>query len=482
MRATLPSGMVTGMTTQTTLDVWVTDLTFPGYMDRWYKLAAEFEKAHPDYRVEITAVNFFTGAREIAAGVASGRQPAIADYYLYLNQVAQDMRALDGAPVYTSVERAIGDRTEILGEPVVIHDILPAMREACTYDGDMTSMPSVGTVFLQYTNNDLLERAGVAEPPRTWDELESACKALEELEGGPTHGVNWPNHGFLHMQAMGSQGGLIADNHNGRTRRATTINLASQEMITWVSWMRRMSREGHYLYTGGIPHWGESFGAFAGQQVGIRVSSSNDVNYTVRAADEAGFGLTVSRYPYNAQVPYGGNWIAGSSLWLGNRLDEATQDGALAFLMFLHNPRNAANRHKANSFLPLTHSALDLLDSEGWFAENPHHKVPSDQLGTFPDRPADGRTPPFKGVHFGDFAGVQDVLTRAVDDVLQRDADPVDRLNAATDEAQPLIEAYNAEATSATGPRSDTSLRFEYFRDAKPYSGEDMETVVKLER
>jgi len=482
MRTAAPHGSVKAMTTQTTLGVWVLDLTFPGYMDRWYKLAAEFEKAHPQYRVEIRGVNFFNGAKEIAAAVAEGHGPAIADYYFYMSQPARDTRAPDGEPQYTSVERAIGGRTEILGEPVVLDDIIPGMRQCYTQDGDLTSMPSVGTVFLQYTNNDLLARAGLTEPPRTWDELEAACEAVAGIENGPAHAATWPNHGMLFLQALASQGGLVADSRNGGTGRTSTVDLASKEMVNWVSWWQRMHRDDHYLHTGGIPDWMPSFGAFGEQNVAIRLSSSNDVNYTVRAAAEAGFDVSVSPYPYNAQIPYAGNTIAGSSLWLANRLDEVTQDGALAFLQFVHNPRNAAERHKAHSFLPLTHSAFDLLESEGWFAENPHHRVPSEQLNTLPDRPAGDGTPYVAGIHIGDFAGIQDVLTRAVADVLQNDADPVDRLASATDDAQRLLEAYNAEATSATGPASDNSLRFEYFRDAKPYKGADMENVVELKR
>lgn len=465
----------------TTLSVWVLDLTFPGYMDRWHTIVARFEEKHPDYRVELNGVDFFNGAREITEAVAAGRGPAIAEYYYYMSQLARDTRAPDGRPQYTSVERAVGDRTEILGEPTVLDDIIPGMRQCYTCEGDLTSMPSVGTTFLQYANMDVLRRAGVTEAPRTWDELEAACKAVAGLDDGP-HGLTMPNHGMLFLQALASQGGLVADNGNGRTGRASAINLASKEMVAWVSWWQRMQQAGHTHYTGGIPDWMPTFGAFGEQQAAIRISSSNDVNYTVRAAEEAGFELAVTRYPYNPQVPYSGNTIAGSSLWLADRLDEPTREGALAFLQFLHSPRNAADRHKDNSFLPLTHSAVELLESEGWFAEHPYHRVPTDQLSQFPDRPAGDGTPKVEGIQFGDFAGVQDILTFAVSEILLGGADPVRRLTQATEEAQQLLDAYNAEAASAAGAHGDDSVRFEYFRDAKPYQGADMENVVKLRK
>lgn len=467
------------MTTRTTLDVWVLDLTFPGYMDRYQALAREFEERHPEYEVALKGIGFFTGPKEISDAVAQGNGPAVAEYYYYMSQTARDTQAPDGQPQFTSVERAVGDRTEILGEPVVLGDITQGFRDSYTCQGDLTSMPSVGTTFVQYVNTDLLERAGVSEAPRTWDELQAACQALAAADGGPEHQITFPNHSFLYLQVLAQQGGHLTDQRNGRDGRARKVDLASPEMLGWVRLWKQLHADGHYLHTGGIPDWMESFAAFGEQKVAIRLSSTNDVTYTTRAAEQAGFGLQVVRFPFNPAVPYSGNTIAGSSLWLADRLDDATREGALAFLQFLHNPRNAADRHKDNSCMPLTHSAYALLESEGWFEENPHHRFATEQISTFPEGTGHG-TPEVEGVHLGDFAGIQDVLTRAVNDVLLRDGDPVERLTWATEASQRLLDAYNAEA-AATGPRRDSSLRFEYFRDGKEYEGSDMEdNVVKL--
>jgi sn-glycerol 3-phosphate transport system substrate-binding protein len=82
---------------------------------------------------------------------------------------------------------------------------------------------------------------------------------------------------------------------------------------------------------------------------------------------------------------------------------------------------------------------------------------------------------------FGDFAGTQDVMTRAMADVLNHGADPLERFTAATTEAQRLLDDYNTESI-ASGPCSPSSLRVEYFRDAEAYSGADLENVVQLDR
>ncbi|GIF07028.1 extracellular solute-binding protein [Actinoplanes siamensis] len=467
------------MTSTTIIDIWVSDLTFPGYMDWWSEQAIAFQEAHPEYQVAVRGLDFFTGPRQIAEAVAAGRGPAVAEYYFYMGQVARDTRSPDGAPHWTSVERAIDGRTEILGEPVVTDDIVPAVRDYYTMHGDLMSMPSVATTSLLYANTDLLERAGLSRLPRTWNEVEAACAALTDLGGAPSHGITWSNHGMFFQQALATQGGALTDHGNGRTGRAGRIDLQSAEMLAWVNWWRRLHDNGHYLHTGGIPDWQGTFQAFADGRTGLRISSSNDVSYMAEAARGQGFGIAVGPFPYRDGTPFAGNAIAGSSFWLADRLDPATRDGALAFLQFVHSPRNAARRHRISSFLPLTHAAFDLLEAEGWFDRHPYHRAASDALRNRPD----GRPelwPPSQGAVFGEFARVQDLMTGAMRDVLGG-ADPQDRFAEATRSAQSLLDAYNA-ACSTTSPADPETLRIECFTGAEAYSGTDLENVVRLQR
>jgi sn-glycerol 3-phosphate transport system substrate-binding protein len=452
------------------IDVWVADLTFPGYLDRLRRLAAEFDRAHPDYHVNLTGHDFRRLPSTIVAAAGQGRHPAVAEYYFYLAPVARDMRMPDGRPLFTSVEQAIGSRSEILGEPVVIHDIIPAVRDYYTYQGDLTSMPTVATTMLLYANRTLLRAAGVSTMPQSWDELEAACQAVAALRN-PVHGITWANHGLPFQQAVAVQGGLLADHHNGRRGRATTVHLGSAQMLAWVRWWQGLHQAGHYLYTGKVPDWEGTFKAFAAQQVAFRITSSNDHDYMVAAAGNAGFEIATSPFPYRDGVPPAGNIVAGTSLWLSAGLDDLTRDGALAFMQYLNNPRNAAERHKANSFVPVTGESFIRLEDEGWFKQNPYHRVASDQLATGP----------VCGALFGDFAGVQDVMTRAMGDVLSLGAEPDTRFAEATVEAERLLADYRDDCLQS-GPRRPNSLRVEFFTGAEAYSGADLENVARLHR
>lgn len=468
------------MKNKVVIDAWVSDLGFVGYMDQWMRLADEFNKAHPDYQVNVKGTHFFTGPHQVAEAIAEGHGPTIAEYYFYLAPTARDMLSPDGGPYYTSIEKAIGGRTEILGEPVIIDDIISGMREYYTYQGDLFSLPSVGTTSLLYGNVPLLEKAGLSEMPETWEETVAACQLVAQAGlKGVTHPITWSNQGMVFQQAIASQGGLLCDNNDGRSGRATKVDLASKEMLAWVTWWQQLHADGHYLYTGKLPDWEGTFRAFAEQQVAFRISSSNDVSYMAKSAEANGFSLVASRFPYNDKVPYSTNTSAGTSLCLANGLDEATQDGALAFLMYSHNPRNAAERHRINSFVPLTHGAYDLLKAEGWFDEHPYHQACINQLSNYPKGTGRTGTPTSGGALFGDFAGNQDVMCHAMADVLLEGIDPVERFTRATVDAQKLLDDYYADC-AAGGPSSPSSLRVEYFSDVEPYSGADMENVVQL--
>ncbi|MGA6166317.1 extracellular solute-binding protein [Amycolatopsis magusensis] len=475
------------------IDVWVPDLTFPGWMDRWFQLGKDFERAYPQYEVRVQGKDFWTFPQEVSRAAAAGTPPTLAELYFYMGQVARDLRHADGRPLFTSVEQAVDGRSEINGEPVVLGDLMKPFREYYTVGGDLMSMPSVCTTSLLYANTDLLDKAGVTELPETWTEVAAVCEQIARAKGAPENAITWSNHGTFYQQALATQGGLLVNNDNGRSGRATEAELASKEMLAWAEIWRELHRDGHYLHTGGIPDWAQTLRAFAEQDVAIRISSSNDVNYMVQAAKDNGFGIEVGLFPFSDQLPYVGNAIAGTSMWLTSGLDEATQDGALTFLQYMHNTRNAADRHKANSFAPVTHASFDLLEREGWFEQHPYHRVASDHVTRFPAKavrpggvPADA-VPAQQGAVFGDFAGNQDVMTRAMGDVL-RGADPITRFTQATEEAQALLDTYNAYALGdwprdPDGPNS--SHKVEYFTTlmaGRDYSAADLENVVKLNR
>jgi sn-glycerol 3-phosphate transport system substrate-binding protein len=428
------------------VDVWLSGHPIPGFLDSVEEAVASFNAAHPEFEVRTRDIPFRDLPREVARAVEAGVDlPDVADYYFTATQLAHDTRDRDGRPLFTSVRQAVGGRTEILGEPVVVDDVVPAIGDYYSVGGDLVSLPAIASTAILFANQDLLRRAGVASMPATWDELETACAAVEALPDGPEHGATWTNHGWLLQMELAAQGGLLGDADNGRTGRARTVTLHSPELLDFVRWWVHMRDAGHYLHRGEPRDWMVSMEAFARGEIAFVAGSSAVTMMFEHMAAEAGFELTAGPMPHNAARPYAGRSVGGQSLFLRAGLPADRQDGALAFLQHLLNPRNALARQATGS-VPVTVASDELATREGWFEQHPAFRTAAEQLAA-----TDG-SPAAVGALMGPLSGINDALTAAVEDVLTAGADPEDRFRKATEEAQALLDDYNAACDAGRTP------------------------------
>lgn len=441
--------MTTNRAGKITISVWIPRYPImPAYLQTMRELAAQFCAAHPQYLIEVTSHDYLALPGEIHQAALRGEPPTIAQYFYTSAQEALDTRTGTGAPAFTSVERAIGGRSTIMGEPVVFGDIVPGAREYYSHDGAIAAMPLLTSTTLLYVNVSMLAAAGVEEIPRTWADIDAACKALGRLRDGPAHCITWPNHGWMFQQSVAQQGGLLTDHDNGRSGRAETVNLASDQMLAYVEWWQRLHRDGYYQYlsNGTEVDWDGNFRAFAEQRVAFTLTTSVEAKRMVQAGRDGGFTARAARMPYNGEAGYAGNVIGGDALWLAADIDEQTRDGALAFIQYLCTPRNAARRHIETNFIPITFSSARLLESAGWFDANPDFLVAADQIQ------ATSGSPAARGALLGEFAAIQEITTRAMHDVLTRGDSAKARFTQATAEAQRLLDGYN-EYCRGTKPR-----------------------------
>jgi sn-glycerol 3-phosphate transport system substrate-binding protein len=429
------------MTPKIGIRAWLSDHRSPAHKNRpeiAASVASEFNKAHPEYLVEVTTEDFRTLPATVARAAEQGDLPDVAEFEFSITRSALDALGRDGTPLFTPVERAIAGRAEILGEPVVLDDMVPGVRDYYRYAGELVSVPRTASTVVLYANMSILSQAGLSEPPRTWREVTTACQAVAGLTGGPSHGIAWPNNYWIFLQSVAQQGGLIADRGNGRSGRAEKISLASPEMMAFAEWWQRLHRDGHYLYTGRIGDFAGCFAAFEEQQVALVLSSSVDAIHMLERGERRGFTVQASRMPHNDEVRLAGNTVGAHSLWLASGLSPAKRDGALAFMQRLISPRNAADWARLQTRIPVTRAAASLLDSEGRFLSDPDLRVAWDQIEA-----ADG-SPAALGPVIGGYADIVDEITAAMHEVLVAEAEPGVRFAAASERAQHILDAYNS--------------------------------------
>lgn len=148
-----------------TLDLWTID--DPG--EYHYVMAEEFMEAHPDIQVNVRTVQFQDMVNDLARGIASGDAP--------------DITYIDNPEVALFASRGLLlDLSPFIeaSEVVNTEDIFPGPLSSVTYEGGIYGLPRGANTIALYYNADMFEAAGLDPdaPPRTWDELHAAAKAL----------------------------------------------------------------------------------------------------------------------------------------------------------------------------------------------------------------------------------------------------------------------------------------------------------------
>lgn len=415
----------------------------PGHGDLQVNAAESFNRAHPHYQVRVRKVEAHVLPELVAEAVAQGNPPDIAEYYALSTQTALDTRAANGDPLFTGVQRAIAGRAKVLGEPVVIDDLLPTIREHYSLGGELVSMPSFASTCILYGNKAVLERAGIERMPATWEELSDACAAVTALPDGPPHGVSWPNYGWLFQMHIAGQGALLSNNGNGRAGRSTRVYLDSPEMLNYVRWWKQMHDRGYYLITEEF-HFATIIDAFVRQQIAFAVSTTAAGGFVKDLEAAAGFEIVAGQLPRSSELRSPGGVPGGGSFFLAAGLPKDKEDGALAFLQHQLNPEHAVAAMSDPSCpmtsLPLTQAAYQRAMSDDWPEPFNGFRIGTEQFV------AAKQTPAAAGAVLGNLNGINLAVTEAMEDVLLRGAEPVSRFRAANEEAQAVLDRHNAAA------------------------------------
>jgi multiple sugar transport system substrate-binding protein len=183
----------------------------------------EFEAANPDIDIEVEMVPRAELRRKLATDLGEGSNPDLAIVGL---RWLVDLVKLD------AVEPLDGFIDDELKNRFIASLLTVAMMEGKTY-----GLPFTASVRALYYNKGILGRAGVADAPKTWDELKSAAEKMSAL-GDRLYGFGLPGKGvdadIYFYDVMWGQGVEVID-ENGRSGLASDGAVAAakfyQEMI-----------------------------------------------------------------------------------------------------------------------------------------------------------------------------------------------------------------------------------------------------------
>ena len=136
-----------------------------------YSMAKAYEAEHPDVTVNVRRVQFPDIVNDLARAASTGNAP--------------DLSYVDNPDVALLATRGVlGDLTAAIAADKTIDmaKFYPGPRSAATVDGKVYALPRGANTLALYYNADMFRAHGLDpdRPPRTWDELYAAAKALAD--------------------------------------------------------------------------------------------------------------------------------------------------------------------------------------------------------------------------------------------------------------------------------------------------------------
>lgn len=133
-------------------------------------MEADFEAAHPDVDIKLEDVSWDNLQQRLTTDIAGGTAPDIA--------IIGTRWLLDYAA--NDIAEPIDDYLT----PEFKAKFIDAFLEPSVIDGVTYGLPVAASARAMYYNKDLLAKAGIEEPPKTWDELVAAAQAVKEKGDG----------------------------------------------------------------------------------------------------------------------------------------------------------------------------------------------------------------------------------------------------------------------------------------------------------
>ena len=291
----------------------------------------DFEAAHPDIDVQIEVVPMEELRRKLTTSMGEGANPDLA----IINE-----RSLIDFVKLDAIEPLDG----FLNDDFKGRFIDPFLS-ASLIDGKIHGLPFTASVSALYYNKDLFGRAGVVEPPRTWDELKAVAEKISALGGG-LYGYGLPGKGVesdvFYYYAMWGQGVEVID-ENGRS------GLASDGAIAAAKFTKELIDKGATQpAVTAFPRDGVE-NLFKEGKLGMVIAPP----HLAKGIREAGRGFNYGI----ASIPAGPTGARGTSGETDLAImfkNSPNKDEAWKFLDYLYSPALRARFTQDEGFLPVT--------------------------------------------------------------------------------------------------------------------------------
>jgi sn-glycerol 3-phosphate transport system substrate-binding protein len=233
------------------------------------------------------------------------------------------------------------------------------------------------------------------------------------------------NYSAWHNIELGSK-------ENGFAGFDTEFTFNNDKVAGAIDKIAAMGKEGTFTYGG---RRGDSLPLFTNGECGMWMNSSAYYG-SIKSQAKFEFGQTMLPLDTSAADAPQNSIIGGATLWVLGGHESEEYKGAAKFMTYLSSPNVQAWWHQETGYVPITNAAYELSKEQGFYENNPGTDTAIKQLSL------NTPTPASRGLRFGNFVQIRDVINEEMEAVWAGDKDAKTALDAAAERGNALLRKF----------------------------------------
>jgi len=394
--------------------------------ERTDQMAADFSAASDSCQVNsLYKGNYTENMTASIAAFRAGEQPHITQVFEV--GTATMMAAEDKGAVYP-VYQLMADAGLDFDQSAYLPAVISYYTDT---ENNLLSLPFNSSTPVLWYNATKFEELGL-DVPTTWDEVEAAARAAKDAGVAAPLSFGWQswtqieNYSAWHNLPIGTQ-------ENGFAGLGTEFTFNNDHVVNHIQRIADMGQEGLFQYGG---RRGDSRSMFVNGETIMWINSS--AYYGGFKTDITDFEFGQAMLPLDTAVADApqNSIIGGATLWVLQGHEEAEYACVAAFFQFLSKPEQQADWHQNTGYVPITTAAYQLSQEQGYYETDPGTDTAIKQLSL--NEP----TPASKGLRFGNFVQVRDIINEELEAVWAGDKTAREALDAAVERGNALLRRF----------------------------------------
>ncbi len=303
----------------------------------WEEVITKFEDANPGVTVNLEIQSWENINDVIRTRVQTNEAPDILSIDAFAGYVEDDL-------LY-SADELVSQET--------IDDFQDAFRENASVDGKQYGFPLFASARALFVNDDLLEQAGVEQPPTTWDELYDAAKAV--TDSTDAYGYGLP----LGSEESQAEAGIWFLGAGGGYGTPDEITVDTPQNLEAAQFMKRLYDDGLTQPDAGATQRTPMLDQFIQGRFGMAMGLPPIVGMIEEKNPDLNYSIVDIPTKDGEKVTLG---VADHLMAFRNDEDKAEEIGA--FFDFFYQPENYLSFVETEGFLPVTKSGAEESTNE----------------------------------------------------------------------------------------------------------------------